>query len=253
MAACRASQAGGVARVSSGRHAEYVIVLRVVVVGGAVILISNENDGEIGVGTNGAGVCLVDTGLGDEGHAGRLQLVLFATALGTHGRGKAREDVCKLEIVGCGVVPYAPSGGGILDIFDPTLTNIEATTSGDQRVVRICRVGTAVRNRSGHIVGIVAPQEAPVAQPIAAVAAHGAIAGSHVAADHANVQVRQATGKRLQSRDHCGEVRSQGSLLGVHRRRVVDHEQDVDRADCAHQHREIGLLPSMWPWPIWRF
>jgi hypothetical protein len=51
MASCRASHAGGVAWVSLADHVEDVVVRRVVGRGGAVILIGDKNDGEVGVGT----------------------------------------------------------------------------------------------------------------------------------------------------------------------------------------------------------
>ena len=118
MAARRASQAGGVARVSFANHVEHVVVEIVSVVGGAVILVGDKNDGQVGIGPKEAVILIVDTGLWDEGHTSRLQLVFFPTAGDAHGPGEAGEDVCKLQI-GRVVVSLPPGPGRRLDVFNP--------------------------------------------------------------------------------------------------------------------------------------
>jgi hypothetical protein len=57
------------------------------------------------------------------------------------------------------------------------------------------------------------------------------------------VDVRPTVGQGVQLLDHLWEVVSQGFLLWVYRRRIVDQEQDVDPAIRGNQDGEIGLLP----------
>jgi hypothetical protein len=67
-------------------------------------------------------------------------------------------------------------------------------------------------------------------------------ASPHVTADHADVHVWKTAWKLLQLSDHLWKVLSQCLLLGIHRRGVVDHEQDVDHPLWADQNLEVGFL-----------
>jgi hypothetical protein len=55
------------------------------------------------------------------------------------------------------------------------------------------------------------------------------------------VEIRPAVGQGVQFLDHLWEVVSQSLLLGVHRWRVVDQEQDVDPAIRRNHNMEVGL------------
>jgi len=98
-------------------------------------------------------------GLGNESHASRLQLVLLSTAADAHRLGEAREDILKLQIVGRGVVPNAPSAVGILDYLNPTLTNIEAATRGIRGWFGSVAAALPSATDAVMSLGIVAPQK----------------------------------------------------------------------------------------------
>ena len=75
------------------------------------------------------------------------------------------------------------------------MARAEATPTG----VRVTSLGwiSTGRDRGKRVLGIVPIQEAPVAQHPLAVLPDGLRPSPHVAADHADVQVRQASGKLL--------------------------------------------------------
>jgi hypothetical protein len=96
------------------------------------------------------------------------------------------------------------------------------------------RVGSMTLLTIG-IHGNVPPQKPPVAQYDVAVATDWPSPSPDVTAHHPDVEIRPAVGQGVQLLDHLWEVVGQGFLLWVHRRRVVDQEQDVDPAIRRNQ------------------
>jgi len=89
------------------------------------------------------------------------------------------------------------------------------------------------------------PTEGPVAQPALQFPPMAPMQ-PHVAADHADVHLGQATRKPFREATHCGSSEPAQPAWG-HGRRIADHEQDVDGRWAANWERDLGLSPSCGP------
>src|SRR5690606_14434295 len=166
------------------------------VVGRAVVLVLDEDDGEEGVLAQEAAVFVRVL----EGPLHRLQVLLEAAAVDAELRHAG-------ELLGesPAVVGLTLAGLGVDQaIDDEALAVVQRLTPG------------------GHL------EDAVVTVAAACRAAQALWPGADVGRDDAEVDVRQAALEALEHADELGEVVGQSLLLLIHRPGVVDDEEDVD-------------------------